>query len=83
MILLIKLIILKSYFVERDRNIRAILELCNKLPDRNLVGKHVMKHMEKIDLVVFNVFTTVIENVDLMVPPVWPPHLVKYTLRCC
>ena len=52
MILLIKLIILKSYFVERDRNIRAILELCNKLPDWNLVGKHIMKHMKQVDLMV-------------------------------
>ena len=47
MILLIKLIILKSYFVERDRNIRAIQELCIKLPDWNLVGKYVMKHIWK------------------------------------
>ena len=47
MILLIKLIILKSYFVERDRNIRAILEFCNKLPDWNLVEKHVMEHIWK------------------------------------
>ena len=37
--------------------------------------------MEKVDLMVFNVFTIVIENVDLMVPPVWPPHGVKYALR--
>ena len=52
MILLIRLIILKIYFVKRDRNIRAILELCNKLPDRNLVGKHVMKYVKKVDLMV-------------------------------
>ena len=52
MILLIRLIILKIYFVKRDCNIRAILELCNKLPDWNLVGRHVMKHVKKVDLIV-------------------------------
>ena len=67
---LMSMIILESYFVKRDGNIRTVLELCSKLPDW---------HLKLIGKTVSETFS-VKKNVDLMVPPVWPPHGLKYAL---